>query len=624
MGGIREPVKFRIVAVDGSTTFWLGFSQPFVIQGEDTLRLLKQLFLVVLTTAACIVFFLSPGLILRQKLRSSGRDLAFIWIPVPGLLGLALLGLASWIGPHRLSPQLISRGGLWLVILYATYQFVRVPLSSFTTAMQRRVLLVLVALTAIAVAKSTYSIGPKGELFGGTISRTLEVGERSDSRMSFVTVQLVSLRLQPYVQLSKRLHGGWDFSSRGPIAGLAASPIVLASPVQVPATLPDQPWTVFDPEGFAAYRIAMIVIAASSLMAVFGFARLFLSDQWAFLTFLLAATAPFVVHEIYFTWPKLESAAFVLLCAYLIFQSRYLLGGFVLGIGYLWHPSVLVWLPSLLAFLVLSRAPLAPKTIPLSPKIYLWVSSAVSLSAGLALVLLLWGVVNHHHFSQGIFLTFFAMAGGGPVVTPSIWLRYRLNSFLNTLVPLNLFIFHRTEPGLHSIAGPSPPVIPFFFQYWNTLPFGAGIAFFFCLVAILYVACRKKIAWVLYIFLIPLVFFTIYMGWPTKGLMRDGLHAWFLGLIIFAAVIWKKFLAHSWRFSQLCKWALLFRGPEILLMMLLPSILTRRMLLQMPFSLTDFLALFVMFSGTAWLCSYTFRFAENLGTEKAEAREGSE
>src|SRR5206468_3681196 len=93
-----------------------------------------------------------------------------------------------------------------------------------------------------------------------------------------------------------------------------------------------------------------------------------------------------------------------------------------------------------------------------------------------------------------------------------------------------------------------------------------------------------------------------------------GLHAWFLSLMIFAVVIWRKYLAHSWRFWQVCKWALLFRGLEILLMLLLPSILTQRMLRQIPFTLTDILALFVMFAGTAWLCSYTFRFAENLRT----------
>ena len=94
--GVQQAVKFRIIAIDGSTNFWLGFSQPFLIGRGDYLRLLQQLLLVILATAASIVFFLSPGLVLRQKLlQSSGRHLAFIWLPFPSLLGLALLGLAS-------------------------------------------------------------------------------------------------------------------------------------------------------------------------------------------------------------------------------------------------------------------------------------------------------------------------------------------------------------------------------------------------------------------------------------------------------------------------------------------------------------------------------------------------
>ncbi len=91
--------------------------------------------------------------------------------------------------------------------------------------------------------------------------------------------------------------------------------------------MPDQPWTVFDSEGFSAYRIVMIVMACCSLSAVFGVARLFLDEQWAFLAYLVTVTTPFVVHETYFTWPKLEAASLVLLASYLIVRRRFLLAG---------------------------------------------------------------------------------------------------------------------------------------------------------------------------------------------------------------------------------------------------------------------------------------------------------
>ena len=348
---VRQPVKFRIVAVDGSTSFWLGFSQPFLFAGADNLRLLKQLSLVMLVTAASLVALLSPGLLLRQRLlRWFGWRLPFIFVSVPGLLLLALLGLASWRGPQQFTPSAISRVGLWLLFLYAGYQFLRAPISSFTSATERRVLLVIITLTAIAVAKSTYSVGPVGELFHDQVSRTLEVGARSDSRISFNIVQLIAFRSRPFSTFAQSLYETWNFSVRGPITGLAAGPLVLSSPVRVPENIRGLPWAPFDPEGFSAYRIAMIVMASCSLLTMFGLAALFLSDDWAVFAFLVAATSPFVVHDLYFTWAKLPSASFVLLAAYLVYRSRYLLGGLSLGLAYLCHPSALVWFSCLLGY----------------------------------------------------------------------------------------------------------------------------------------------------------------------------------------------------------------------------------------------------------------------------------
>jgi hypothetical protein len=622
---VREPVRFRIVAVDGSTTFWLGFSQPFrIVSGADGLRLLKQLSLVVLVTAASLVAFLSPGLVLRQiVLRTSAKNLAFIWIPFPGLLGLSLLGLASWTGPHQIGSRTISQAGLALFFVYATYKLVRVPLSSFTTVMERRVLLVSVVLVAIAVAKATYSLGPIGELFGNEVSRTLEIGARSDSRISFNIVQLVAFRSRPFSPFAASLYETWNFSHRGPINGLAASPLVLASPVQVPKNIRNLPWTPFDPEGFGAYRIAMIVMASCSLLTVFGLATLFLSDDWAFLAFLVAATAPFVVHELYFTWPKLSSASFVLLGAYLVWHSRYFLSGLSLGIGYLCHPSAILWLPCLVGVLVLVPASLGWQATHGWRRAYLWSLRILSMLAGVAVCVLLWKRVNGRHFAQTGFSRFLFQAWVYPH-TPLNWLRSRFESLTNTLVPLNVFIFDRSDPYVNSLQGPSPLVIQFFLQYWDTVPFGTGIAFFCCgLLRLLYVAFRKARAWLLLVFVAPFALFTVYWGASISGMLRENLHAWFLGLMIFAVIMWKKHLLHSQQFWQICKWALLFRGVEILSMMLLPSLWTQGLLLQKQFAMTDIVSLSVMIVGTVGLSMYTFSFAEKLRVQNVEAAKPS-
>ncbi len=610
---VRDPIKFRIVAVDGTTGLqgWLAFTEPFHMRSMKTQRLAGQIAFVVLAFAASLVWFLAPGLIVRQKLVASGRNLSLIWIPVPGLVLLVLLGCLGWLRPGHLSPAVISRIGLAILSLYIAYRFVRAPLSTFTNVTERRVLLVVLALAAIAIAKAEYSLGPAGELFGGYISRTLEVGERSDPNFPYATIQIAARRIGPHTSLAKTLNGGWDFSSRGPVPGLAAMPIVLAAPAKPPGDLPVEGWMVFDPEGYSAYRIAMIVMIASSLVAVFGLAELLLTERWAFFAFLLAATAPFVVHEIYFTWPKLVAASFVLLAAYLVFRRRYLFSGLAIGFGYLCHPSALLWVLPIAALVFLA----APASDARGHAWARWIVRCALVGAGVAVWILFWRIVNGHHFAQGSFLQYFTMSDANPP-TFAGWLRHRYHSLVITLVPLDLFLFHRTEPGLHSIRGDSPAVIPFFFQYWNTLPFGAGIAFFFCLLRIMYVAWRRARKWLLLVFVLPFLFFCAYFGWPVvRGLMREGLHAWFLGLMIFAAVIWHKYLTQAQTFWRICNWALLFRGVEIVAMLLLPTIWSQHLVVQRQFAASDALSLSVMLVGTAWLAVFTFKFAERLRIE---------
>ena len=106
-------------------------------------------------------------------------------------------------------------------------------------------------------------------------------------------------------------------------------------------------------------------------------------------------------------------------------------------------------------------------------------------------------------------------------------------------------------------------------------------------------------------------------------MLRENLHAWFLGLMIFAVIMWKKHWPHSQQFWQICKWALLFRGVEILLMLLLPSLWTQGLLLQRQFVTTDIVALLIMIVGAVWLSIYTFSFAEKLRIQNFEAPERS-
>ena len=599
----KQALRFRIVAVAAAldSQGWLGFSAPFIIRSVDNLEVCKQLGWTLLAAAASIVAFLSPGLILRRR----RRNLHFIWVPLAGVVPLACIGLIAWIGPEWFSARFICRIALFILIGYATYHVIRFPISTYLNSMECRVLLVFLLLVSIGTAKSIYSLGPAGELFGARISRTFEVGARSDSRFAYHAVQLVRFRESPFGPFGVSLYIPWTFSHRGPISSLAVAPLVLSPRVNVLPTMPDQAWSPFDPEGFEAYRVAMIVLACCGLLTVFGLARLFLPVDWAFFAFLIAATAPFTIHEIYFTWPKLIEAGFVLLAAYLAFRGRFLFAGFALGFAYLVHPSALVSIPAFIGIVILRKRR--------NSEPYAWVDGLFMLGLGVAAWLALWRVVNQGHYAQDTFLTYFKLTGGLNPPTAMNWLRSRVDSVLDTLVPLNLILFHRRSLELQSIYEFSPLVIQFFSSYWDTLPFGAGIAFFLLgLLRLLYLAYRKARAWFLALVVIPFALFVPYWGWGISGLLREGLHAWFLGLLLFAVVIWHRFARSSNSFFRIVNWTLLISGVETLCVLLLPTIASQHLLVQPPYVLSDTVALAVMLAAMVALYASTFRFAERL------------
>jgi hypothetical protein len=360
----------------------------------------------------------------------------------------------------------------------------------------------------------------------------------------------------------------------------------------------------------------MIAIASCSLIAVFGIARLFLSDKWSLLTFLIAATSPFIIHEIYFTWPKLAAASFVLLAAYLIFKAKYFQAGLVLGVGYLCHPLALLFSPALALMALILPVPVDSPAKSALQRLRSWLFHGVAIFAGLFPSLFLWRLINRKHFGQSEFFSYFFQADSR-TLTMAHWLQSRWDSLANTVIPLNVLLFHSGHPEMNSIFGPSPAIVRFFLQYWLALPFGVGIAFFFCLVRMLGGFSKKGWAWLAVIVFLPLASFTVYWGAASTGMLREGLHPWFLGVVILGVFAWRAFAATSQRFWILCNYALLFRGAEVLLLLLLPSIWSAHRLVQPEFSFSDAAMLVIVFTSTAWLYISMFRLSEELRKQAA-------
>jgi len=598
---------FRIAASDTSkaVTGWLGFSQPFTVGRQHTASDLKQLGLVLLCTLTSLSVLIGPGLVLRARWQ---RAKSSAWLAAPGMVLLGLIGLFAWKGPSALSPVFISRISLAVIVIATGYTLLRSPLHSLLTPPERRTLWILVLLIAMAVSKATYSIGPSGELYRGHISRTLEASSRADSRISYHVVQIVALRQGAYSYVASSLFAPWNFSHRGPFAGLAVSPIVLASRARISAAPPDETWTIFDPQGFAAYRIATIVLSAVSCLFLLALVQVFLDDQWAIFAFFVAVAAPFTVHELFFTWPKILSAAFVLLTVYCIKQSRTLFAGLALGLGYLSHPSALVFFPFVAATVPLLQ-PLPNLSWP--GRLRLWSKHILMLSLGLFVWVAMWKVINRGHFEQTGFIGYFNGAGLLPA-TRANWLWFRLLTTMKTLVPFFTFLFYRSDPDLIPVDASRQPWVQFLQQYWCTFPFACGIAFFGVVLRLLAAAFRRAVPWMILVFLPALIVFIFYFGAPNSGLMREGLHAWFLGLLLFLVIVWNKYLPHSralWRFAAV---ALAVRAIETIWILVPFASWTRGYILQPQFAASDFCCLAVMLAGSIYLGFYGVRECRSL------------
>ncbi len=540
---------------------------------------------VLCTIALALSLLLGPGVAWRA-LSPADRPLSLGFLPLPGLAlmiggGSIAWALAASIDPRTVCYMLFALvlGGLVGTLLWAG------PQELFDRE-ERRVLLVVGCVLGLAVGRTLWSLGPEGELYAGTISRTLEVGDRSDSRISFHITQLIAAGEDPYGRLATILLMPYNFSSRGPLPGLAASPVVLLAGGRPPAVRPEQPWLPFDPQGFMAYRLAMMSFAAVAFLALWDLVRRLVGREGAYLAVLLAATTPFLVHEVWFTWPKMLAAAMVLLGAIRVIQRRPLQTGLLSGVGYLMHPGALLAVPTL-GLITLWPVRRAQWKRPR-------IRQGLLLVAGLAVSLIGWRLVTGVHYDQSAFLDYFERTGpGGVPGFGTAWIASRLASLGNTLVPLLLPLADANNASINVVKGSSPAVVHFFFQYWNTLPFGVGIIFVPVLVIGLWRAGRRWPWPVAAVVIVPFALFAVYWGSFTSGLMREGLQAWTLTL---CAVIACEQAASGFRWlrSTPIRMLLALRVVEVLAMAMVPTLATRHELVSAGFRLTDAVAVAAM------------------------------
>jgi len=553
----------------------------------DVVRLLTA-------TALVLGLLLGPGVAVRVLAgRGSYPGLAFL--PLPGLLLMAAAGGLAWVLGGVADPRAICCAVLLPVLGMSGAIYAALGDGAVFDPEERRTLLIVGCVLGIAIGRALWSLGPAGELYVGTVSRTFQVGNRSDSRISFIISQLVAHHEAPYGPLGTHLFAPYNFSSRGPVPGLASAPVVLMTGGRPAAAYPESTWAPFDSEGFVAYRTAMMVFAATAFVSLWDLLRRIGGYRVARLGLLLAATTPFLINEVLFTWPKLMAASIMVMALICVVERRFFLAGLLASFAAMMHPVALVSVP-VLALVVLW--PLRGAILR-RPR---W-GALARFVVGLALVLLFWRLVNGSHYDQNQFYEYLTQAGAELHPSIGAWVGYRLHSLADTVVPLVLPIVDAHDVGINWLGASSPAVVHFFYQYWTTIPFGFGIVFLPMLLVGLWRALRRRPWATSVLVVIPFVAFTIYWGASVTGMLREGLQFWALCLL--AVLAWEQGAEHfGWLRSTPARVVLVLRPVGVVAMLLVPTIATEHEVLRSYYWPTDLIgvAAIVCFAAVlAWL-----------------------
>lgn len=477
------------------------------------------------TTAMAIVLLFGPGVLIRLYWRRIG----LAYVPLPGMAVLIAVAVLAWIlSVASTSPRAVFFAIFGpIMVLFALALLTADPEDIFDREEQRTLGFCALAL-GIAIGRTIWSLDPVGELYAGSISRTFYDEPRPDSRIPYLVSEMIAHGKGPYSAEGAALYAPYNFSSRGPLGGLAAAPIVFMNGGKPPIVNPEEPWAPFDPQGFMAFRLAMMTYSVTVLLSLWELVRRVAGMNAARFAIVIGAATPFLFDELVFTWPKLLAASMVLLGAIAIVERRPFVSGLFVGIGYLMHPSALLALAGigLLALWPLRGANWRRPDI----------KAAILLGIGVAVCLLAWRVVNGSHYDQNGFLEYFREAGFEAHPNFGHWLGYRGGSLGNTLVPGMLPIFYAHDHSINVFGGQSTWPVHFLFQYWAGVPFGLAIIFFPMLLISLYKAGRRW-PWPFFAVVVaPLVLFTAYWGSSITGMLREGMQSWVLSLLAVVAI----------------------------------------------------------------------------------------
>ncbi len=282
--------------------------------------------------------------------------------PVVAILFFAALTATALVVPWNFATQSTLGLVAWTVGALVLLGRPAVRGSVIECGRRSWILLVPVACCFLAVAAFGTVQGdpPDTVAYPGSILSARVTNLPPDNLFPVTATQLLQNRINPVVN---NFYGFWDFADRTPLAGAVTASLTAGAGDTLPRTalqlLPPEKLRPKVNDDLGYWQVHLVLVLLNALVVV-GIGRLALSifgRRAALIAGLLAASNPFVFTHVFFTWPKMLAAFFVLLNYAFVRERRHpLLIGGTAGLAYLAHPLAAIFvIPSLLVALL--RAP---------------------------------------------------------------------------------------------------------------------------------------------------------------------------------------------------------------------------------------------------------------------------